>query len=236
MNELYLDIETIPAQNPEVITELSALVQPPGSIKKPETVAAWHNGEPPYEGVKAGLLAKLHHETGFDGRLGHVCNIAFAVGESQIVGLSLGPDASPSSERDLLEEFFDGMDALAHDKDRMRTPLVVGFNIRAFDLRFLLHRCAVLDVRPTLPLSRLLNGKHGYDYYDLMLEWAGFRGFVSQDKVARALGLGGKGDMDGSQVYQAWLDGHHDAINEYNMDDVRQARAIYHRLVKAGGM
>ncbi len=39
-----------------------------------------------------------------------------------------------------------------------------------------------------------------------------------------------KGDMDGGQVFDAWLAGELDRIAKYNAADVVATRAIWHRL------
>ena len=41
MTLLFCDIETLPTTDMEVIAEIAASIKPPGTIKKPESVAAW---------------------------------------------------------------------------------------------------------------------------------------------------------------------------------------------------
>ncbi len=50
---IYLDIETIPAQ-PEEKTkaEIAKTIEAPAAMKKAETIADWHNGAGKYAGVK----------------------------------------------------------------------------------------------------------------------------------------------------------------------------------------
>ena len=38
------------------------------------------------------------------------------------------------------------------------------------------------------------------------------------------------GDMDGSQVYDAWLAGEYDRIATYNLQDVKATAEVWHRL------
>ena len=47
MMKIYLDIETIPGQSPELKTEIAATIKPPGSMKKAETIARWEAEEKP---------------------------------------------------------------------------------------------------------------------------------------------------------------------------------------------
>ena len=48
--------------------------------------------------------------------------------------------------------------------------------------------------------------------------------------LAEALGIEGKGDMDGSKVWDAWKAGQCEQVCEYNVDDIRMNREIYNRL------
>ena len=67
-----------------------------------------------------------------------------------------------------------------------------------------------------------------------MTAWAGARGTISQDNLAKALGLSGKGDFDGSMVAEAWANGEHAKIAQYCMADVETVRAIHRRFEAAG--
>ena len=66
---LYLDIETIPAQDPAIHAMIAERVTAPASYKKPETIAKWEAEEKP------AAVAKAIADTSFDGGLGEVCCI-----------------------------------------------------------------------------------------------------------------------------------------------------------------
>ena len=63
-----------------------------------------------------------------------------------------------------------------------------------------------------------------------MTAWAGFGAMVSQDNLCKTLGLETKQGMDGSKVYQAWLDGKYDEIARYCESDVDTVFNLYNRL------
>ena len=67
--------------------------------------------------------------------------------------------------------------------------------------------------------------------YDTMLRWnADRQNMTSMDKLCRIFGIEGKGDMDGSQVYQAWLDNKHAEIKDYCLDDAKKSVLIFNRM------
>jgi len=60
---LYLDIETLPTSDAAVMAEIAASVTPPGSYKKPETIAEWERE------TKPGLVKEAIAKTSFSHRL-----------------------------------------------------------------------------------------------------------------------------------------------------------------------
>lgn len=81
---LYLDIETIPGQRPGLRDEIAAKITPPGNYKKPETIEAWERDEKP------ALVEEAFRKTSFDGSVGHVVSIAYAVEDGAVDGIGVG--------------------------------------------------------------------------------------------------------------------------------------------------
>ena len=81
---LYLDIETIPGQRPGLRDEIAAKILPPGNYKKPETIAAWETDEKP------ALVEEAFRKTSFDGGVGHVVSIAYAIENGEVDGIGVG--------------------------------------------------------------------------------------------------------------------------------------------------
>jgi len=98
-----------------------------------------------------------------------------------------------------------------------------------------MHRCVVLGIQMPHWLSSTANAA-AWDakVRDTMFLWAGARGTIGLDELCTILGLDGKGDVDGSMVYDMWLAGEHDAIGRYCNDDVEKVRAVNKRFVDAG--
>jgi hypothetical protein len=145
---------------------------------------------------------------------------------------SLG-DAS-STEKDLIERFFDGLDKY--------TPDLVSWNGAGFDLpvlhyRSLLHSVAAArywelgDSDQSFRYSNYLSRFH-WRHMDLMDILSGFqgRGRASLQDIATLLGLPGKLGMHGSEVWGAYLQGGLARIRDYCETDVLNTYLIYLRF------
>lgn len=214
---IFLDIETLPAQSQAAYDQIAATIKPPASMKKADTIAAWEADQKP-----AAILETLA-KTSFDPAQGHICTIAWAGEDGE-------PDCAHAEtieqEADVLRAFFGAF----HQHSRVT---FVGHYIGGFDLRFILCRAVVLGV----PIPQCIpRDPKPWDskVFDTMTAWAGQRGTISMDNLARALGLEGKGDFDGSQVAQAWADGEHQSIADYCKSDVEKTRAIWRKFQAVG--
>jgi len=216
-NTIYLDIETLPTRRQDIIDRIAADIQPPASIKKPETLVRWEETERP------GAIKKAVEKTSFDPAAGQICTIAWAVGGGEIVAAH---DETGEGEALVLQSFFDAV-------FQSRASQFVGHYISGFDLRFILCRAVVLGVsipslipRDPKPWEKTV--------FDTMVAWSGSRGTISLDNLCQALGIEGKGDVDGSMVAGLWEAGEHEAIIEYCKDDVAKVRAIHKRFQAVG--
>ncbi len=217
MNNIYLDIETIPNQSPDFKAKLRENIKPPGSIKKPESIAAWmaENADAAVDEAVA--------KTSFDPAYGHICCLGFAIDDSPVQYYEA---RAVEDERAILESFFDALPKLG-------LHCFIGHNVAAFDMRFILCRSVVLGVKIPPMVPRDIK-PWSETIFDTMTAWAGARGTISQDNLAKALGLSGKGDFDGSMVAEAWANGEHAKIAQYCMADVETVRAIHRRFEAAG--
>jgi hypothetical protein len=219
---ITLDIETIPTQDPKVIAEIAASIQPPGNMSKPETIAAWEREKKP------AAIAEAVHRTSLDGALGEIVVIGWAIDGEDPVSLS----REPGTTRDLmLREFFDSvLDDLRVNED----ITWIGHNVRDFDLRFLYQQAVILDVEPPFALPH--NARPGDPrVYDTMTEWAGYRDHISLDRLCHALGLPGKPEgMTGAQVWDYVQAGRLDEVAAYCKNDVAQTREVWRRMTFGG--
>lgn len=213
---LYFDIETIPCQLPGALDEFKAAVTAPAQYKKPDSIAEWLKENRDAQGEADWL------KTSFDGGMGHVCVIGWAVGDGE-------PDsyhaATTADEQELLENFFCLLTDVGAGKQ------LVGHNIIGFDLPFLWKRAMVLNVKPPIWFPR--NPKPWSDVVcDTMLLWDGQqRAGGGMDSICRLMGLPGKGDMDGSKVWPMVRDGKIDEVAAYCRDDVSRTRAMHKRML-----
>ncbi|HEX4152800.1 MAG TPA: 3'-5' exonuclease [Steroidobacteraceae bacterium] len=145
---------------------------------------------------------------------------------------SLGDESS--SEKDLIERFFDGLDRY--------TPDLVSWNGAGFDLpvlhyRSLLHSITAArywetgNADASFRYSNYLSRFH-WRHMDLMDILSGFqgRGRASLQDVACLLGLPGKLGMHGSQVWDVFLQGGIGRIRDYCETDVLNTYLIYLRF------
>lgn len=223
MSYLYLDIETIPTQAAKVRENIAKNILPPGNISKPETIAAWVKEKKPAAVDEA--IAK----TALDGALGHICCIGWAFDSNPASSVMLDTE---QSEADIIEEFFDRVDAV--QRYHTAPVTIVGHYIIGFDLPFIWQRSICLGIRVPSWLPRQPR-PWGDFVFDTMNAWAGYRGSISMDRLCEALGIDGKGEIDGSMIGRLWAEGRYSEISEYCKGDVERTRAIHQRMQVALG-
>jgi len=138
-----------------------------------------------------------------------------------------------ADERELLQRFFRGIEEFS--------PVLVSWNGGGFDLpvlhyRSLLHGVAAPrywdtgDDDTSFRYNNYLNRFH-HRHTDLMDVLSGYqpRASASLDGIATLLGLPGKQGMDGSKVWDAWLDGDIEGIRDYCEFDVLNTYLVYLR-------
>ena len=232
---IYFDIETVPSQIMGAREAARAGVKPPGSYKKPETIAAWWQDE----GEAA--VERAYRAQALDASVGEIASISWAADDGDV---QTAIRAHGEDERIVLVRFFAGVQSLidaasiplANGQDPWQPdPYFIAHNA-PFDLGFIWRRSAVLGIRPPwkMPTPAAREGK---DYGCTMRLWAGPRDTISLDRLCTALGIQSpkSDDMDGGKVYDAWRAGELDRIAEYNRQDVLAVRAIWHRLNWEGG-
>jgi 3'-5' exonuclease len=245
--QLYLDIETIPAQRPDVLEEIRAAeadsliaaldaVRPPGNYKKQETIDEWMATEAPKIKQKliddsAAKVEEAYRKTGLDGSFGHIACVSFAYLDAEPIKMWMDDWQRPDAERDVLMHLSDMLNERI-PQNMHRVVQVVGHNVAGFDLRFLVQRSIIHGVRPHHIIGAASQAKpwETEKVYDTMIQWAGVGKTVSLDKLCKALGMPGKGDMDGSKVWDAIKAGRIAEVAEYCADDVRKVRAVHQRM------
>lgn len=111
-----------------------------------------------------------------------------------------------------------------------RHDLLIGFNLLDFDLHFIYTRSVIRRTKPSINVCFARYRQH--PVYDVMWEFCHWRHRISLDELAKILGLkSSKQDgVNGGRVYDLFLEGQHEKIADYCLDDVELTRTIYRRL------
>lgn len=219
-----IDIETIPGQQPGLRERIKAEIKAPAQYKKPESIAEWLRENADEAADDA------WRKTALDGALGQIAVIGYAIEDQAPVTLYSADYAD--GDADLLRDFFASITELRADGRPVR-PYFIGHNIAGFDLPFIFHRAIINGV--PLPAGFPIHPKPwGDECFDTMTYWAGPRDRISLDNLCRALGIEGKGGMDGSQVWDYVRAGRISEVAYYCAHDVEITRAAYRRLTFQG--
>ena len=224
---LYIDIETIPAQRPDVIEEIKATIKPPATYKKPESIAEWLRTEGPAAAEEA------YRKTGLDGAYGQVCVIGIALDDDAPVTIFEHDWQDPGAERRILEAMYCQLLDWIEPRDLLAT-CVIGHNVGAFDLRFLHQRSIVNGIRPHAAIARAAQAKpwESDKVFDTMVQWTGSANVrVSLDKLCKALSIPTPKDgITGATVWDAVRAGRIDEVAAYCKKDVIATREVHKRM------
>lgn len=108
--------------------------------------------------------------------------------------------------------------------------LLIGWNILDFDLHFLCMRSVIQKVKPSIDIC--FARFRDKPVHDLMWSFEHWRRKISLDEVAKILGFESskKEDVNGSKVYDLFVDGRHQEICDYCLADCELARLLYYRI------
>jgi len=202
MTRLFVDIETIPGESKinEYIKKHSKL---PENVKTPSEIEQWLKDE--------------YKKTSLDGDFGRII----------CIGLILDPPNKETNvltgpEPEILKSFWEYA---------QKADLFIAHNGFDFDFPFIYKRSCLNQIKP----SRQINfARYRNDQiYDTMQEWNKwtFNKRISFDKLAYILNLpSSKIQMDGSKVYDYYIDGKLTEIYDYCKRDVELLRKIYLKM------
>ena len=210
MQILFLDIETIPCENPADVPPVKA----PSNYKDPEKIAAYI----------AEHAADAHRSTSLDPLLGRILCIGYAVDGQPV-------ECTP------IESFADEAVILCKLDEVVRIMAAngpihfCGHNLAAFDLPFLWLRAVKYgfhDLARRLPY-------HQYQrpyLLDTMIAAGGpSRDRFSLDKLARYFGIGAKSEgISGREIWEAYKAGRAAEIAEYCKHDVDLTRKLFNKI------
>jgi len=232
---VYLDLETLPAQSPDAIAELKrqaeeekAAIRPPSNYKDEAKIAEYVAAKQAEIDADAD---DRYRKTSFDGAAGQICVIGVAFDDEPPV--TFWSKDWAGTERQIMGDFFEEL-KYRFEPSRDRRPVFIGHNLVGFDLRFLFQRSVMLGIRP--PVWMPVNPRPWDDsVFDTMTAWAGFGNRVSLDKLCRSFGIATKGseigeEIDGSKVWDFVQAGRISDVAKYCAGDIERTREIHKRL------
>jgi len=232
---VYLDLETVPAQSPEAIDDLMrqqaievAGIRAPSNYKDQAKIDEYVKAK--IDEINA-ASDERYRKTSFDGAAGQIVCIGFAF-DDEPVSVAYHTDWA-NSEPYLLNGFYEALKS-RFEPSRDRRPVFVGHNLVGFDLRFLYQRSVMLGIRPPIWIP-ITPKPWDESVFDTMTAWSGFGNRVSLDKLCRAFGIAAKGseigeEIDGSKVWDFVKAGRIEDVAKYCAGDIERTREIHKRL------
>ncbi|MGV2099008.1 ribonuclease H-like domain-containing protein [Rhizobium sp. 21-4511-3d] len=186
-------------------------------MKKADTIAAWEKESKP------AAIEEAIAKTSFDAAYGEICCIGWAFDDEAPQSVSR---IAADDEKATVLRFFQRLEqGYTH-----QSPTIVGHYVAGFDIRFITRRCMILGIR--LPSFWPLDPKPWDDkVFDTMTAWSGVRDTISMENLCQALGIPGKGDIDGSMVAQLFAEGKHEVIADYCRGDICRTREIHKKML-----
>ena len=229
IQQLFIDIETIPTQNIDVGRLIKSKVKAPSNYKDPQKIDDYV--------LKASQEAL--ERTGLRPE-GEIVCLSYAVNDDQPASF-MRYDDNDLSEVSILEDFALMLKDL-NEPGRPFTCQLVGHNAIGFDVPRIWQRCKVYDIMlPSFwpapwevsrwrPMGEVLDTMYAFSQDPL----------VSLEVLAAMLGIEtdypkiGEDDeqrpVTGADVYDLWIEGKDDIIRRYCEEDVAVVRHIAHRL------
>lgn len=211
--DIFIDCETAPTSEQWFIDEID--IQAPGNYKKPESIKKWLDENADSE------RKKIVDKTAVDTSLAEIICICYAAEDGSVVEIAGG------TEKGILNEFF------SYGLPSNRKSRLVGHNILAFDIPLIYHRAIINGLRPNPAFHMHYKPWDNNLVFDTMVEWCGTRDRISQDRLAKLLGIPAQ-DVDGSQIHELYAAGKIDEIADKCRFDVEQNRQIFKRMAGNG--
>jgi len=212
MTNLYIDLETLPANNQWLIDELNETTVNK-KLSKPESIAEWERDKKP------AAVEEARIKTAVDTSLANILCLGYAIDDNETEVLTGG-------EIDILRDFFSIYEGL-------KFPMLIGHNIVGFDLPLIYHRAVIHGIKVPGRFPKPSDKPWDVNANDTMQMWSGIRDRIKLDRLAKLLGAGSKGGISGADVYPMYKEGRVQEIYDYCKSDVSLTREVYQRIFKA---
>lgn len=223
----FIDAETLPGGKLE---DFESDKKHPKTYKDPEKIKAWYEEQSvnKEEDYKKGAL---------DTNSAKIITLGIAIDDQDPQVFYNEEENDIKLLKDFQEYIFDNkITKVSSTKTLTHEFAFVGHNIKNFDLQLMLIKC-FQNKDELKHLGRLIySARQRYNNdlcFDTMEIWTGSSGaynYVKLDVIAKALNIAGKGDFDGSMVYDTWKNGEIDKIIKYQRDDVILVRKIFNQI------
>ena len=213
MNELFIDIETIPSGEKPTPDEVSV----PGTYKDPVKIAEYQKANVDVEFRKRALITYKSE----------IIVISFAFDDDPVTTLYKTKE-NPMTEEDIVRNLYYYLLGNEELRKDMQSSKVIGHNVM-FDLKTIVQRCFKYGLH--VPELSILHQYHNRVADTMKLFTLGTReDYVSLDTVSKFLGIEQTKSMKGSEVYDEYLAGNITKIAEYCAGDVELTRKVYRKL------
>ena len=207
LGELFIDVETVPAQRADVLAWLAARALAKGT--SPEDTD------------------KEYRATSLSPVLGELAVVSYALDDGDPITYARDFN-SPTGERDLVRRVAEDLRDL--DEER-RLRRIVAHNA-AFDRTVLRTRAMVHGVKLPYGVHAVNLKPWDSPWWCTQDALRVDRGGPSLDAACVAFGVPLlKGDIDGSKVWDAICAGRIDEVAAYCADDVRRVRSVYRKIM-----
>ena len=215
MNELFIDIETIPAGERPLPEEVSV----PGTYKDPVKITEYQKANIETEFRKRSLITYKSE----------IIVISFAFDNDPVTTLYEFSDPEGHlTEQDIVRNLYYyilGNEDLRKD---MQASKIIGHNVM-FDIKTIVQRCFKYGFH--VPELAVLHQYHNRVADTMKMFTLGDRqDYVSLDVVSKFLGIEQTKSMKGSEIYDEYLAGNITKIAEYCAGDVELTRKVYRKL------
>lgn len=223
----FIDAETLPMGNLE---DFVSDKTHPKNLKDPKKIEEWYEE---HEKNKEEEFKKKALDT----NQARILTLGLAIDEQE-------PRVFYNSEENELklllelQEYI--LDNITEKIDKNKTLYhdfsFIGHNIKNYDLQIIFVKCMQNPEKLRKLGQMVYSARQRYNNgasYDTMEIWTGGSGsynFVSLDTIAKTLGIKGKGDFDGSMVYDTWKNGDIERIIKYQFEDVELTRKIFNKM------
>lgn len=226
----YLDIETIPAGKMEKVLypKYPKLEDVKIGQRKGKVAESYRNERYPilideYNKTCKVLLEKeneKYRKRALISTQSEILCLAYAFDDEKIEVLT-------GSEERIIKQFGEVLEQFG---DKKYSITYVGHNIRDFDLKRLYHRAFLYDCESLKDVFKFMPKDKVKDTMEI---WGfhSYRDYTSLDEILTYFGLEGKKDIDGSMVFDYYIEGKLTEIYDYCKGDVDKVRKLFKILL-----